>query len=345
MPQPEELSSRIDRLHAPGLVDMHFDLLMELYDKRDRADVLRSDFLPSLKAGGIGVLAAAIYLEDRYLPEMGLRVALDQVAKLYEQVKAGDFSICTSFEQIEAARRAGRIALIITMEGVEPLGNDLRLLTIFHRLGLRALGLTHARRNAAGEGGIFAPAGSSPQGLTAFGREVVQACEELGIIVDLAHINPAGFDDVLSLATKPVVVSHTNTRRYYDVERNISDSQIKAIGERRGVIGLNAVLVSPTQEGSTLDRFIDHVEHVAGIAGWESVGLGFDFFESVYNQWSEEERRAFNSHYASVHFVPDLTNHSHTRNLTRRLIERGYPDERIEKIFYRNWMRLFQEML
>src|SRR5437899_9064477 len=148
------------------------------------------------------------------------------------------------------------------MEGIEPLGTDLDLLRVFHELGARAIGLTHARRNAAADGGVFAPSGSLRNGLTGFGRDVVQECEALGIVVDLAHINPAGFEDILAITTKPPIVSHTNARKYYDIERNISDEQIKMIGERRGVIGRNSILVSPTKADSRLDRSIAKIPHV-----------------------------------------------------------------------------------
>jgi membrane dipeptidase len=340
------LNAHIDRLLANGVIDMHFDLLMDLYEKRERANVLQTDFLPGWKAGNVGALGAAIYVEDKYLPEMGLRVALDQVARLYAEVDQSDqFAICRSAVEIQAARQSGKIALLITMEGVEPLGNDINLLRVFYELGLRVLGLTHARRNAAGEGGTFEANGSSRGGVTGFGRQVLRECEELGIIVDLAHINPAGFEDIIALTAKPVIVSHTNVRRYYDVDRNIGDEQIKVIGARRGVIGVNAVLVSPHQAESTLNRYIDHIEHIANLIGIDSVGIGFDFFEFVYNQWSPEEQASFGARYANVHFVPNLTHHSHTRNLVRKLIERGFADADIEKILFRNWMRVFGELL
>src|SRR5437762_12468850 len=103
------------------------------------------------------------------------------------------------------------------------------------------MGFTHARINAAGHGAILASTGTSPNCLTSFGRDVVRECERLGIIIDLAHINPAGFDEIISITKKPPIVSHTNVRRYYDIERNISDAQIKMIGERRGVIGVNSL--------------------------------------------------------------------------------------------------------
>jgi membrane dipeptidase len=255
------------------------------------------------------------------------------------------FSICKSYRDIVDARRLGKIALLMTMEGVEPLGTDLDLLRAFYELGLRVIGLTHARRNAAGSGGVFASSGSPRGGLTAFGREVVQKCEALGVIVDLAHINPAGFEEIIALTSKPVIVSHTNARKYYDIERNISDEQIKMIGERHGVIGVNSVLVSPRQEEATLDRYIDHIEHIVSLIGIDAVGIGFDFFEFIYRQWPESAQQELAAKFTEPHFLPDLTNHSHARNLTRKLIERGFSDEQIEKILFGNWMRILEKLL
>ena len=339
------IEERIDRLHANGIVDLHFDMPMDLYEKRDRTKVLAADYLPEMEAGNIGVLGTAIYIEDRYLPEMGLRVALDQIARIYGEVaECARFAICKSFQEILDARK-NKTALLITMEGVEPLGTDLDLLRVFYELGVRAIGLPHARRNAAGNGGIFAPTGSPRDGLTAFGHDVVQACEALGVIVDLAHISPAGFDEILAITTKPPIISHTNARKYYDIERNITDEQIKMIGERRGVIGVNAVLVSPKKEESTLDRYIDHIEHVADLIGIDGVGIGFDFFEFIYRQWTDSAKKELAAKFTTPHFIPDLSNHSHARNLTRRLIERGFSDENIEKILRGNWMRIFKELL
>ena len=346
MSAKQSIEERIDHLHAGGIIDLHFDLPMDLYEKRERKSVLETEFLPELEAGNIGVVGVAIYIEDRYLPEAGLRVALDQIARLYAETEAcRRFAICRSYREMQNAREEGKIALLITMEGIEPLGTDVNLLRIFCELGVRAIGLTHARRNAAGDGGIFASSGSPQDGLTAFGRDLVRECEALGVIVDLAHINPTGFDDILSITTKPPIVSHTSARRYYNIERNISDEQIKMIGERRGVIGVNSVLVSPKEEESTLDRYIDHIEHIANLIGTDGVGIGFDFFEFIYRQWPESAQKELAAKFTTPHFIPELSNHSHARNLTRRLIERGFNDEQIEKILRGNWMRIFEEVL
>lgn len=342
----DSIEARVERLHAGGLIDMHFDLLIDLYEKRNEPGVLCSHFLPEFDAGNIGVIGAAVYVEDRYLPEMGLRVAVDQIARLYAEVEKTDrFGICRTREEIEGARKAKKIAILITMEGVEPLGEDLNLLRVFYELGVRMIGLTHARRNAAGSGGIFAASGSPSDGLTVFGREVVRECERLGIIIDLAHINPKGFQDIVHLTKKPLIVSHTNARKFYEIERNISDEQIKLIGARGGVVGVNAILVSSVPEESTIDRYIDHIEHVATLIGIDGVGIGFDFCEYLFQQLPAKVREELAAKLTTPHFIPDLTNHSHARNLTRRLIERGFSDADIEKILRGNWMRIFRELL
>src|SRR5437879_4330241 len=198
----EAIEERIDRLHANGVIDMHFDLPMDLYEKRERRDVLETEFLSEFEVGKISVVGAAVYIEDRYLPQNGLRVALDQIARLYAETAASErLAICKSYREIQAARETGKIAFLITMEGIEPLGTDLNQLRVFYELGVRAIGLTHARTNAAGHGGVFAASGSPPEGLTAFGREVVRECEALVVIIDLAHVNPAGFEEKIGRAS------------------------------------------------------------------------------------------------------------------------------------------------
>ena len=340
------IEQRVDRLHAGGVIDMHFDLSMDLYEKRGRSNVLASEFLPEFEAGGMGIIGAAIYIEDQYLPERGLQVALGQIARLYTEAEQSKRCVvCRTHEEISRALDSKKIGFLITMEGVEPLGDDLDLLRVFYKLGVRAIGLTHARTNAAGHGGIFAASGSSAEGLTPFGRDLVRECEKLGVIADLAHINPAGFKEIVDLTTKPLIVSHTNSRKFYDVERNISDEQIKMIGQRRGVIGVNSVLVSPKQETSTLDCYVDHIQHMASLIGIDCVGIGFDFFEFIYRQWPESKKKWMAEKLTTPHFIPDLTNHSHARNLTRKLIERGFSDDDIEKLLRGNWLRVFKELL
>src|SRR5207245_5708884 len=129
-----------------GIIDMHFDLPMDLYEKRQRRDVLETEFLPDLEAGNVSVVGAALYIEDRYLPQSGLRVALDQIARLYAETAGSErLTICKSYREIQAARETGKIAFLITMEGIEPLGTDLNKLRVFYELGVRKIGHNLAR--------------------------------------------------------------------------------------------------------------------------------------------------------------------------------------------------------
>jgi membrane dipeptidase len=340
----EEPDSRAQRVHH-DVVDLHFDLLFDLYEKRvnkhEGVGVLGREFWPKLRDGGIGLVGAAIFLDDRYLPELALRVAIDQLALLYEEVAHDSrFAVCRNSAEIEAARGDGRIAFLLTMEGVEPLGSDIHLLRAFHELGVRCVGLTHVRRNLAGDGGLIAAKGSSRQGLSSFGEAVVDACEDLGILIDLAHLNPAGVDDVLARTRRPLVISHTNPRRFYDIERNSSDEQMLAVAERGGVVGVSSVLLSPTRDGATAAAFADQVAYVAELIGIDHVGLGFDFFDFIYRAMPPEEKAAFEQNLTTVHLPADLLDHADAPKVTRLLIERGFSDADIAKVLRENWLRL-----
>ncbi|MDQ2868621.1 MAG: membrane dipeptidase [Verrucomicrobiota bacterium] len=333
------------RLHGDGIVDMHFDLPVGLLLSESPCGAIARDFLPGLKTGGGGVLAVAIFIQDKDVPR-AYEIALEEIALLNDELaRTPELVLCRDFAEIENARANHRIALLLTMEGVEPLGADLARLPEFYGLGLRSLMLTHARANAAAAGGIFAATGSPAHGLTDFGRKIVRACERLGILLDLAHINPAGFEEICALTASPLIVSHTNARRFHDIERNISDAQIKMIGARGGVIGINAVLVSPRQEDATIDRYIDHIAHVADLIGINHVALGFDFFEFIYQQMCAADRAAMEAHPTRARFIPDLSQHAHAQNLTCRLFERGFAESDVEKILRGNWLRVLKEIL
>ena len=342
----EELDARVHRVHR-DVVDLHFDLLLHLYEKRvnqyEGVGVLGREFWQQLRDGGIGLVGAAIFLDDRYLPELALRVAIDQLALLHEEVAHDSrFVVCRNSGEIEAARADGRIAILLTMEGVEPLGADIHLLRAFHELGVRCVGLTHVRRNLAGDGGLIAPTGSSLQGLSPFGNAVVDACEDLGILIDLAHLNPAGVDDVIARTRGPLVISHTNPRRFYNVERNSSDEQMLAVAERGGVVGISSVLLSPSADGATAAAFADQVAYVADLIGIDHVGLGLDFFDFIYRAMTPEEKAAFEQHLARVHLPPDLLDHGDAPTVTRLLIEHGFSDADIAKVLRENWLRVLR---
>ena len=173
---------------------------------------------------------------------------------------------------------------MLHLEGAEPIGTGLAELEVLHAAGLRSLGLTWSRPNAFATGVPFAFPGSPDQGpgLTDHGRALVRACGELGILVDVSHLNERGFWDVASVSEAPLVASHSNAHALCPSPRNLTDDQLRAIGERRGLVGINFHVLFLRADGredvdTPLARIAEHAAHVAEVAGVECVALGSDF--------------------------------------------------------------------
>lgn len=161
-------------------------------------------------------------------------------------------------------------SILRTVEGGECLENDLKRIDYLYRRGVRSLGLTWNNSNALSGG-----ANTPELGLTPFGVQVIERMEELGILVDLAHISPKGFFDALNVCKKPPIVSHTAAFALNPHKRNLTDEQIRAVAERGGVIGV--CLYPVFLGGGDIDAVVRHVEHIRNVGGCECVGLGTDF--------------------------------------------------------------------
>ena len=182
-----ELKERAQALHRNCFVaDAHYDLLNLLAAKRlegERTDVFRTDYLEKIRAGGVDLLISSIFIDDRHVPEMALRRALDQIACMHDELaQCPDLVLCRSVGEIRAARAAGKIALLLSFEGAEPLGNDLNLLRVFYELGVRGIGIVWSRRNYAADGCFFQPRREGRKGgLTDFGARLADEAERLGM--------------------------------------------------------------------------------------------------------------------------------------------------------------------
>ncbi|MEA3387306.1 MAG: membrane dipeptidase, partial [Patescibacteria group bacterium] len=279
--------------HRAFTVDAHFDLSSDVANRRERGQkkVIETNFLPKFNAGALNLIVSAIFIEDFFLPEMGLRKALDQISYLHEEIDEtpGKFKICRTTAEAYTAQAAGKLALFLSLEGAEPLQNDIRLLRIFYELGVRGLGLVWSRRNYVADGAFFTETCEGRKGgLTSFGVELVEKAEALGMFVDVSHINDEGFWDVLDMASKPLIASHSNCRSLAGTMRNLTDDQIAAIAKNGGVIGMNSVdiFIRDNEPDVGVSHFIDHVDHIVKVSGVEHVGLGFDLcdgFEDYLN--------------------------------------------------------------
>lgn len=335
---------RIKDLHEQAfIVDAHFDLPMDVAFRRERGEqkVVESSYIDEFRQGGVDLIVSAMFVHDYFLPEMGLRKALDQISCLHDEINEspGKFRLCRTVGEARAAKAAGEVGLFLSLEGADPLQNDLGLLRIFYELGVRGLGLVWSRRNYAADGAFFAPVKEGRKGgLTPFGVKLVEKAEQLGMIIDLSHINDEGFFDVMDIVSKPVIASHSNCRALADTKRNLTDEQIEKIAANGGVIGMNSVnmFTNPSKEKVTVADLINHVDHIVKIAGIDHVGIGFDICNGFTDYLQLEE---------PLLAYDIIKSHRHLPEFTGALIDRGYSDRDIIAILGGNFLRLYETIL
>jgi len=336
------LKQQVEALHQKAFtVDAHFDLTYEVANKRERGQekVVETDYLSQFKAGGFNLIVSAIFIQNHYLPEMGLRRALDQIAFLHEEIdeSPGQFCICRNTKEAHQARVNGEVGIFLSLEGAEPLQNDIHLLRIFYELGVRGLGLVWSRRNYVGDGAFFTSKKSGkPSGISHFGVGLIEEAEKLGMFVDVSHLNDEGFDDVMEISQTPVIASHSNCRAIASSMRNLTDPQIEAIAKKNGVIGMNAInkFICDDEINIGVSHFVDHLDHVAKVAGIDHVGIGFDLCDSFKDYLQIEQELP----------SKDIINtHAGLDEFTAELIQRKYSETDILKILGGNFLRVYEQ--
>lgn len=209
--------------------------------------------------------------------DRGLARACDVQIDLLETAIAasdGDLVLARSADDVVGAQQRGAVAALLGIEGAHALEGSLDKLAHFARRGVRYLGLAHFTRNEAATPAYGGGADAS-RGLSAFGKDVVARCEELGVIVDLAHLNAQGFRDVCAMATKPFVITHTGVAGVHAMWRNASDEQLRAVAKAGGVVG---IIFCPRFLGRDgIDAVVAHLTHVIDVAGEDAPALGSDW--------------------------------------------------------------------
>lgn len=273
----------------PMYFDAHSDLLYDVARRHLQGEtcVLERRHLDRLRQGGVEGLVLAFWAGAGQGQTFWKDVpgADSDSARLEKMLACAEEEfaqcpwlavVCTA-EEAEAARAAGKLYAFLGIEGMSAIGEDLDGIDRCYARGVRLGMLTWNEENAlaAGAGGSPAP------GLTALGKAAVRRMENLGMLVDVSHLNDGGFWDVMNLAGGPVIASHSNCRALCNVRRNLTDDQLRCLRDTGGVVGLNVhhafVHQDPAQQ--TAEMLARHAVHMAEVMGVEHVGCGFDFCE------------------------------------------------------------------
>jgi membrane dipeptidase len=311
------------------IIDGHSDFVLSLLET-GRDFLVESDEghvdLPRAQRGRLGAMLSAVFVRNEYLPAQALARTMRGVDRLRATVarSRGAMEIVTDVDQLERCLDRGVFGAILHFEGAEAIDAEFAVLRLSYDLGLRSLGLTWSRPNIFAEGVGPEDRGG---GLTKLGRELVRACNEMGILIDVSHLNDAGFWDVLEESTRPVVASHSNCRALCAVERNLTDDQIRALAEKDGLVGINFHLGFIRQGAErpsdvTLDDVIAHIDHIVQLVGVDHVGFGSDFDGAT--------------------MPAELADAAQLPRLVEALARHGYDEQALRKISRDNWLRVFR---
>lgn len=297
-------------------------------------------FVPSIPAwagaDGSGLTITENGYEVRMAPALDLpyaqRVTIAITAGLFrlEAESDGQVKVVRSTGELVTCLREGVLAAILHFEGAEAIDPELDALEVFYQAGLRSLGMVWSRPNAFAHGVPFKFPHSpdTGPGLTDAGKALVRACNRLGIMLDLSHLNERGFWDVTELSDAPLVATHSNAHTLSPSTRNLTDKQLDAIKESEGMVGLNFAVYDLRDDGhndpdTPLDMLVRHIDYLVEHLGIDCVGLGSDFDGTRIPQ-----------------AIGDVTG---LPKLIAALREQGYDDASLRKLAYENWVRVLNK--
>ena len=259
--------------------------------------------------------------------------ALDFTVKLLSRLirleadSDGEVRVVRRVEELERCIADGTLAVILHVEGAECIDTDLEVLHLLYEAGLRSLGPVWSRSNDFGHGVPFSFPGSPDvmPGLTDAGKRLVRSCNELGILIDLSHLNEKGFWDVAEQSSAPLVATHSCAHALCPSPRNLTDRQIDALGETNGIVGINFARSFLRSDGdgdadTPVTEIVRHAAYVAERIGVEHVALGSDFDGTQVPQ--------------------DLKDAAGLPKLVDALTDHGFDEDSLKKVTHQNWIRV-----
>ena len=334
------MNETILQLHKRAtVVDAHIDTLLDIMvpparpvklptprNFAERSDQGHVD-LPRLIESGVDLQVFAAYIQPEYKIERALHRVMQLADRFYQMLDIHKDKMMpfTKVSDVYEAERSAKIAAMLSIEGGEAVEADLGILRMLHGLGVRAITLTWNERNQIADG---AAEGRTKGGLTNFGVELVGEMNKIGMVVDVSHLSDAGFFDVVQTTKNPIIASHSNCRAICNHRRNLTDEMIKLLADNGGVMGMNfaPAFVDEKKDNASLERVLDHVDHIVKLVGVDYVGLGSDF--------------------DGIETTPKgLENVTKMPYFTEGLVKRGYKEDDILKILGGNFLRVFKKVI
>lgn len=340
----------------PPVFDGHNDTLLRLYraDPADHDSFFASDHghvdLRRARTGGLAGGFFAVYVpmdsDDPAPPEYddqpllppllrlpyAQRFALGMTALLFriEAESQGQLKVVRTTGELAHCLESGVMAAILHFEGADPFDTDLDMLEVLYQAGLRSLGIVWSRPNAFGHGVPFdfPRSPDTGPGLTEAGQNLVRACNRLGVMLDLSHLNEAGFWDVARLSTAPLVATHSNAHALCASTRNLTDKQLAAIKDSDGMVGVNLATSFLRPDGksdadTSMQTVVDHFNYLVERLGIDRVGLGSDF--------------------DGARIPAPIGDAAGVAKLFEALRDAGYHDADLRKLAHENWLRVLRK--
>ncbi|HHV71764.1 MAG TPA: membrane dipeptidase [Clostridia bacterium] len=311
------------------IVDMHTDILSRMFNDKSNYEFEKDNEcaqidLPKLIKSKLDLQFWAVYVDKQFKPHLALKKGLQQIELFHKIIEKYSRNLKMVKTTADLEDNKNKVKLLLALEGGEPIEDDLNLLHLFYRLGVRSIGLTWNQRNQIADGVWEDESGG---GLTLFGKKLIREMNDLGILVDLAHISKKGFFDAINISTAPVLVTHGNCKSICNHPRNLSDEQIKALAEINGVLGIT--FYPPflnDQNHATVDDIVKHIIYVVDLVGIDYVGIGSDF--------------------EGIEIFPEgLEDISKIKVLELSLYKYGFSKSEVNKILGLNSMRVIKEVL
>jgi membrane dipeptidase len=292
-------------------------------------------FVPSTEDSGVDDMMAKPSYDIPLPPPVPLSEAQQTVAHMaailfrIEAASAGQVKVCRTAAEIRQSVDKGVLAAVLHIEGAEAIDPDLYMLEVLFKAGLRSIGPVWSRPTVFGHGVPFRYPGDpdTGPGLTQQGKALVKACNRMGIMLDVSHLNEKGFWDIARLSDAPIVASHSNVHAICPHTRNLTDKQLAAIGESRGLVGVNYATAFIRPDGrrnadTPLTELIRHLDHLIEKLGVDGVGLGSDFDGATIPNEIGDARG-----------LPRLVD---------AMARHGYGEDTIRKICSENWISVLE---